>query len=110
MEDSKKPSLDQVIKKLEGLDIREWTRRNNDYGPWFLAKIGPLKICVYKLDKCHRISIESQNEVMCVKYYNTKKDSIEEKKISEFYTKVCKEHGEYSKKEFEEAIEQIFSD
>ncbi len=110
MEDLKKPSLDKVIKKLEGLDIREWKCNNGHYGKEFTARIGPLQIYAYKWEKHHKIAINNQGGILSVKYYNKKKDSIEEKKISEFYGRLCKEHGEHEEKELEEALDQVFSD
>lgn len=105
-----KPSLDQVIKKLEELDIREWGREDNYYGKMFIARIGPLRVYTFKWEKYHQISISNINQDLWVKYYNEKNDSDEEKKIFGFYTKICKEYEEYKKKEFDEAIKQIFSD
>lgn len=110
MEDSKKPSLDQVIKKLEELNIREWERDDNKFGRRFVAQIGYLRFYIFKWEKYHNISISDIDKKLWVEYYNTKKDTDEEKKIFEFYTKVCKDHEEYKKKEFEDAVEQFFSD
>lgn len=110
MEDSKKPSLDQVIKKLEELNIHEWKREDNSSGRRLVAQIGYLKFYVFKWEKYHQISISDLDAKLYVEYYDTKKDSDEEKKISEFYTKICKEHEEYKKKEFGDAVEQFFSD
>lgn len=110
MEDPKKPSLEKVIKKLEELDIREWKCNNGHYGKWFTARIGSLQVCVYKWEKHHQLAINKQGEMLYVRYYNKKKDSIEEKKISEFYDKLYKKHEEYEKKELEEALDQVFLD
>lgn len=109
MEKSKEPSLDKVLEKLEGLDLREWQNKKNAYGPRLIANIGPLKFFVFKWEKYHQISISDRSEKLFVEYFNVKKNSIEELKISTFYNNLCKRYEEHYKEEFKNDLKQVFS-
>ena len=122
MEDFKKPSLDKVIKKLEGLDIREWKREKRGYVYKFIARLGGLTIYISTYNNngtwirtYHIVQIINQNGDMDVSYLYPKKNSVEEKCISKLYDKLNEKYEkyfkkEYFKKEFEENLEQVFSD
>lgn len=119
MEESKKPSLDKVIKKLEELDIREWECIDSRFGHKFIARVGGLTVHVFKTDvgtlrKYHKIEIINREGInregeRRIDYFSYKKRSVEEKCISKLYDRLRKEYEEHHKKEFEETLEQVFS-
>jgi len=110
MADFKSPSLDSVLKKLESLDIREWSQKSGEYGRWLIARTGPFKVAVYKWGEYHKIALSNCDETFCLRYCNAKKGSVEEEKISNFYNKLCKEYDGHKRKEFYEQLDHVFSD
>lgn len=115
MEDSKKPSLDKVLKRLEELDIQAWERKDNNGGPRFIANVNGLTVYLF-IDYIdlgthyYGLTITNRDGNKNIIYKNYGKKSAERKGLENLYQTILKKFDEIQEKEFEEMIKNFLSD
>lgn len=114
------PELKRVITKLEELDRRQWGSQTYEHTqPTFIAKTHGLVFSVgtdtsfraiRSNVKYHCLSIENSEGDFFTKYGNDKKESVEEKLISNFYEKLQNSLRLHYEKELKERLDNFLSD
>lgn len=115
-----KPDLTKVITKLEQLDANQWVWHETRYhGSAFTAKVGGLIFYMHKREHVrfaiqtkfyHYLSITDWEGNAQTEYYNTNKDSFEEKEISKFYNKLHEYLKVHRTVEFSDMLDEFLSE
>ncbi len=114
------PELKRVITKLEELDMRQWESQTYEYTqPNFVAKTHGLIFTVgtdtsFRTLKSnveyHCLNIQNAEGDFFTRYGNDKKESIEEKLISNFYDNLKNNFRLHYEKEFKERLDTFLTD
>lgn len=112
----KEPELEKVIKKLESLDIRQWT--GHETGGYFTTEVNGLTFSLSKKEDYrtfgsvvyHKLVIKNREGNIQIEYANSKKDSPEEIGITTLYESLrCLLEKDRDAK-FEELINNFLSE